>query len=587
MMDKRICSIAVALVLASAIAATSMSGNFQLQAFAHQEHTDFITNAEFIKGHFEQAIANKQAGDLALAAAHAGHPIEEVFSLMKGPLEEVSQQRATDLEEALSALPGSVQSDTPEAFSQKITEINGLLDEAIAVYAGEEAEETATRAGVIIGLLETADVEYSEAVADGEIIEMIEYQDASAFINRASLVFDLIKTEINPEESEEISELFEQLDSSVGSNAAPANVKTLLDGIIHEMEEAVPSGDEHAEFVANLEFIRGHLTQALANKQAGEAALAAAHAGHPVEEVYSLIEGELGEADAALNTELEQALSSLAGNIDALSNEEVQTRVNALSELLDSARDAVVEEQTRSDPAFNSMVAILLLETADVEYSEAVADGEIIEMIEYQDASAFITRAQAKFNETEAELPEHEAQEIRVFFGQLDELVESNGNPDEVKTLIAGIIHEFEEAAGLESEGGSEEGNWAYVDRILELLDESVAAYQAGDAQEAKALAIEAYLENYEFIESDIAEDDRELMEKIEVDMRQELTAMIDEGRPAAEIESHVDTIKADLETARAIVTPEFPLVVAVAIAGIGALIAATRVTRIGRNIGL
>ena len=56
-----------------------------------------------------------------------------------------------------------------------------------------------------------------------------------------------------------------------------------------------------------------------------------------------------------------------------------------------------------------------------------------------------------------------------------------------------------------------------------------------------KALAIEAYLDNYEFIEADIEEDDPELMEKIESDIRVELVEMIDAGRPASEIASHVD----------------------------------------------
>lgn len=81
----------------------------------------------------------------------------------------------------------------------------------------------------------------------------------------------------------------------------------------------------------------------------------------------------------------------------------------------------------------------------------------------------------------------------------------------------------------------------AYIDRIVELLDQAVAKYGAGNAQEAKALAIEAYLDNYEFIEADIEEDDPELMEKIELAIREELVKMIDDRRPAAEIEAHVE----------------------------------------------
>jgi high-affinity iron transporter len=151
-------------------------------------------------------------------------------------------------------------------------------------------------------------------------------------------------------------------------------------------------------------------------------------------------------------------------------------------------------------------------------------------------------------------MPAEEANEVAELFEQLDSLTGSNASFQEVEAVIGGIIHEFEEVFELEH-GDSTSGGQAYIDRIIELLDEAVVAYQAGDAQEARALTIEAYLDNYEFIEADIEEDDPELMVKIEVDIREELVAMIDEGRPAAEIVSHVNMIKADLETARAFVT--------------------------------
>ena len=53
-------------------------------------------------------------------------------------------------------------------------------------------------------------------------------------------------------------------------------------------------------------------------------------------------------------------------------------------------------------------------------------------------------------------------------------------------------------------------------------------------------------MNNHEFIEPDIAED-RELMEKIEVAIREELVRMIDDREPAADIEAHLEEIKTDL----------------------------------------
>lgn len=336
--------------------------------------------------------------------------------------------------------------------------------------------------------------------------------------------------------------------------------------------------EEAIDFGTNVEFIKGHLEQAIANKKSDQIELAIAHSGHPIEEVFTLIEGPLSEKNSQLSNSLKTDLEALAtaANVDSASA--FEQKVTAVRAQLDQAIEAVVGENV-SDVAYNAGVIAGLLETAELEYGEAVADGEIVEMIEYQDSTAFIARAQAIFNSVKAELPAHEAEEIEEFFGQLNSLTGSNASFEEVETVIGGIVHEFEEAAGLESGagGGGAEGNWAYVDRIVELLDQSVAEYKAGNFQKAKALAIEAYLENYEFIESDIEEDDAELMEKIEVDMRQELTAMIDDRRPAAEVESHVDAIKTDLEIARAIVTPEFPVALAVIAATMALLVAMAR----------
>jgi flagellin-specific chaperone FliS len=542
------------------------------EAFAHQEHIDFITNSEYIKGHLEKAIENKEAEDIELAIAHAGHPIEEVFTLMEGPLSEASPQRATELKAALEALPNSITSDTAQVVSQKVAAINGMLDEAIVVFAGEEAEELATKAGVISGLLETAAIEYEEAVVDGQIVEMIEYQDASAFISRANAVFGTIQSEIDAEEAEEISGFFEQLESSLQANADPENVETLLDGIIHELGEAVPSADVHVEFAANLEYIRGHLDQAVANKEAGSNELAIAHAGHPVEEVYALIEAEIEEHDAELNAQLEDSLTGLANQINTMTAAQVQTEVSEINSMLDQAETAVLGDEM-SDPKFGGMVAIAVLETAELEYEEAIANGEIVEMIEYQDSTAFISQAEGIFTSIREGLPEHEAGEIAEFFEQLNSLTASNASFEQVETMIGGIIHEFEEALGLESGEEQELDGWGYIDRIKGLLDQSVAEYREGNAQQAKALAIEAYLDNYEFIESDIAEENRELMEKIEVDMRVELVEMIDAGEPATEVESQVEAIKTDLETARGIVIPEFPLAAVAIAAGMTAFV--------------
>ncbi|HEX2014465.1 MAG TPA: hypothetical protein VLA68_04485, partial [Nitrososphaera sp.] len=322
---------------------------------------------------------------------------------------------------------------------------------------------------------------------------------------------------------------------------------------------AFAQNEEHVQFVANIEFIKGHLEQAVANKQANDTGLAKAHSAHPIAEHYSLIEEEIEEHDAQLNTELKNALTALAGQVDSLSDSEFQTRVTEINGMLDKAKESAISAAERNDPKFNAAVTISILQLAEHEYEEAVENGVIKAMVEYQDATGFISRAKATYNSSvKAAVPEHEGEEIAEFFELLDTRIVAKTDFEEVENAIGGIVHELEEVFELEAEGTPIDG-WGYIDRIKELLDRSLAEYKEGEFIEARSLAVEAYLENYEFIEADIEQDDPELMEKIELDLREELTQMIDDRKPAAEIEAHIEKIKTDLETARAVVTPEFP----------------------------
>jgi hypothetical protein len=103
------------------------------------------------------------------------------------------------------------------------------------------------------------------------------------------------------------------------------------------------------------------------------------HVGHPIEEVYFLIEGELAEHNSELNEELEAELTSLANQINGMSVQQVQTEVANINSLLNGAETAVISETKRNDPAFNAMVAVAVLETAEHEYEEVVENGQIIE----------------------------------------------------------------------------------------------------------------------------------------------------------------------------------------------------------------
>lgn len=303
--------------------------------------------------------------------------------------------------------------------------------------------------------------------------------------------------------------------------------------------------DEHVDFAANIEFIRGHLLQAVADKQQNELELAKAHAGHPISELYALIEGEIKEYNMELESSLKTALEQLPSKVDSLTATEFAAEIANIETMLDDAMNAVPQAK-KDDHVFWIKVAIQLLETAEHEYEEAVSGGKITEMIEYQDAQGFVGRADALFKSIANKIDEEERNEIDESFTELKEAMESAKEPADIETFIGGIVYEFKEVAGIEEEMSMTKQ--ASVANIKALLANLIEEYEEGEYEEAEQLAIKAYVDNYEFLEPAIEEKDPELMETTEIMMREELRSMIKDRAPLEQIESKVEQINVNLD---------------------------------------
>jgi hypothetical protein len=220
----------------------------------------------------------------------------------------------------------------------------------------------------------------------------------------------------------------------------------------------------------------------------------------------------------------------------------------------------VPSSELNNNPAFNASVVGHLLRLAGHEYEEAVANGTIIEVVEYQDAQAFIHRAESIFKSSVSRMNQtlaHEVEEVNEFFSNLNRAVNNRDDHETVETTINGIIHELAEITGLsesqltgEEAGEAEQDPIAIINNIKSLLTQLIAAYRSQDYQGAESIAIEAYLENYENVEAPIAQQDQQLMEQTEVMLREELRQMITDRVPVEQIEQHIAMINANLDRA-------------------------------------
>jgi hypothetical protein len=316
-------------------------------------------------------------------------------------------------------------------------------------------------------------------------------------------------------------------------------------------------------FVSNIEQIRGHLNAATMNKESGNNSLANAHTLHPIAEIYSSIEPLISNANTTLNETLASDLNQLSQMVNTSSLDEFGAQSQKINVLLNQTIQQVIPTEAISNSTFKLGVISDLLSIAGEEYGEAVENGTIKEMVEYQDGQAFISRAQDVFGQASSTIPQEmnrEVEETKQFFSNLNTAIQNKSSPEVVDRSIGAIIHEISEITGVseESLGGQAAGTESgkIISEIRSLLNQTAEAYKQQNYAEAESLATTAYLDNFEFIEAPLAEKDEALMENTEIMLREQLRQLI-QNKVSAEELQHIDKINSNLDKAEELLADE------------------------------
>jgi hypothetical protein len=203
------------------------------------------------------------------------------------------------------------------------------------------------------------------------------------------------------------------------------------------------------DFVSNMEQIRAHLNAAMMNKQAGNNSLAQAHALHPIAEIYSSIEPQIANANMTLNQTVASNLNEISQMVNSSTTDEFNTQAQKINGLVNQTVKQVVPVETVDNSTFGLAVVADLLSIASEEYGEAVENGTIKEIVEYQDGQAFVSKAQDLMVQTSSStgLPLQEQtleiQETNKLFSDLNTAIQNKSSPELVDTSIRAIIHEI------------------------------------------------------------------------------------------------------------------------------------------------
>ena len=246
----------------------------------------------------------------------------------------------------------------------------------------------------------------------------------------------------------------------------------------------------------------------------------------------------LRNVDASLTDELHISLIDLQTKEFSPDNRSsILSEFNRLNELLDG-----IPQDSEITP--NVIVAHLIIVDQQYENFEANDDES-----SYQMALGFMERANQMFY-SQTEYGERQKIELESFFNDMFDMVQ---NRDAYASIASTNVWVQRDLLGTDVIGtvGLDSTNVYSV--IRDLYADLMVELDNGDYKKAEQIGIEAYLENFEYLEPEIEVADAELLYELEWDMREELRTMIKNRESPDTIKSFlVDSIIPRLDTAQA-----------------------------------
>ena len=345
-----------------------------------------------------------------------------------------------------------------------------------------------------------------------------------------------------------------------------AEEKTNLNNSSLAPSSSISLNRTNVDFATNIEFIKGHLSAAISNKQAGNNELAQTHTFHPIHEIYTLIRDQLSSADNELNNTLINSLNNLTSIVFTSTPSEFINSASSIKNLLDKAIIKTIPENEIADIKFNMSTLINLLKTAESEYDTGIENGTITNIAEYQDAQGFVSSANEVFNKTINNLNEttmmvnNKFTEIKDLLNQLNTSMSNKQDAKQISTIVNNIANTIPNILNVQAKDlailvSTDKESSELINNIRNLVEQSIEKIKKnGDYENAETLVIEAYLDNFEFLESEIAKHDESLMKDTEVLLREQLRNLIQGKANIEDIQKMVNNINTKLNEIEKIV---------------------------------
>lgn len=158
---------------------------------------EYMTALGLMKGHMMVAKELMDLGSYDEAEQHISHPVEELYADVA---ESLPEKGVEDFDATLIELQDlfKVAPEDP-AVLELYEESQEAIDGAIAALPEESLKSPKFVLAAIGSMLATADEEYGAGIADGVVVEFVEYQDSRGFVFYAEEMLETVSEQLADE----------------------------------------------------------------------------------------------------------------------------------------------------------------------------------------------------------------------------------------------------------------------------------------------------------------------------------------------------------------------------------------------------
>jgi hypothetical protein len=156
---------------------------------------DYMVKLGLMKGHLLVAKELIDLKKIDQAEPHIGHPVEEIYADVE---EQLTERKVKEFKTPLLALHDQVKAGGKDAnkLSADFATSMKSIEDAIAGLPATQRTSPNFALQVISGLLDSANSEYTAAIANGKITQAVEYQDSRGFVVYSQDLYKAIEPQL-------------------------------------------------------------------------------------------------------------------------------------------------------------------------------------------------------------------------------------------------------------------------------------------------------------------------------------------------------------------------------------------------------